>query len=94
MNSGVIDMFGVIHYDNSVFIPHLPSFLYFLCFLLFDNKQVGFFHFYPNRGIFGLSFLFYRPSGVTTILCFFLNGYASLKQKNQAAYETTCTKAH
>jgi hypothetical protein len=42
MNSGVIDMFGVIHYDNSVFIPHLPS------FLLSDKKQVGFFHFYPN----------------------------------------------
>jgi len=74
-------MFGVIHHDNSVFIPYLPSSLYFLCFLLFDNKQVGFFHFYLNTGIFGLSALSSRSSGVTTILCFFLNGYASLKQK-------------
>jgi len=75
MNSGVIDMFGVIQPHKWAFIPHLPS------FLLSDKKQVGFFHFYPNSGIFALSLLSCRSSGVTTILCFFLNGYASLKQK-------------
>lgn len=97
MNSSVIDMFGIIQPHKWAFIPYLPSFLYFLCFLLFDNKQVGFFIFiptlYPNSGIFALSPLSCRPSGVTTILCFFLSGYASLKQKNQAAYETTCAKS-
>jgi hypothetical protein len=75
MNSGIIDILGIIQPHKWAFIPYLSS------FVLSNNKQVGFFHFYPNSGILGLSLLSCRPSGVTTTLCFFLNGYASLKQK-------------
>jgi len=42
MNSGIIDMFGIIQPHKWAFTPYLPS------FVLSDNKQVGVFHFYPN----------------------------------------------